>query len=113
MGRRTVKRGSLLVVACLQLALPGAAALADARLDGGAPRGLIHLESHATQACVPVHPADCVLHRFLSTLGRVGQGIPVSVRSSARHPLAPKASALALSTQQQRLPDSRAPPPSS
>jgi hypothetical protein len=114
MTRRTSRaRWFLLAVALLQLTLPGAAAWADARLDAVARQGPIHVESHATQACVPLHPADCVLHRFLSTLGRVGPGTLVSVRFSVAHQTAPNAIGLTQSTEQQRLPDSRAPPASS
>ena len=103
-------RALLLAVALLQLGLPGAAAWADARLDAVAPRGPIHLESHSTQACAPIHPADCVLHRFLSTLGTAGRSIVVSVRASSGTQPIPDAYGIARSHEQQRLPDSRAPP---
>lgn len=109
--RPVLVRAVLLAVALLQLALPGAAAWADARLDSAPRTGPVHLESHATQACVPVHPPDCVLHRFLSTAGCAGQPTTVSVRTQAGHAPTPAASALTPSALQQRLPDSRAPPP--
>jgi hypothetical protein len=112
-GRTSRARWVFLAVALLQLALPGTAALADAQLDAVAPRVPIHLESRATQACVPIHPADCVLHQFLSTPGSVGQRVLVSVRSGAAPPPTANATGLTPSTAQQRLPDSRAPPVSS
>ncbi len=109
--RHVFARASLLAIALLQLTLPGAAAWADARLDAAAPQGPIHLESHATQACAPVHPPDCVLHRFLSTPGCAGQPVIVDIGSRAGHLVPPAESRLAGLAPQQRLPDSRAPPP--
>ena len=111
MNRRHVfVRVSLLVIALLQLTLPGAAAWADARLDAAATQGPIHLESHSTQACAPVHPPDCVLHRFLSTPGCAGLPIIVNAGSRAGHVVPPAETRLVGPAAQQRLPDSRAPP---
>lgn len=102
-------RAPLFVLTLLQLSVPAAAALADARL--GEATGPAHIESHSTDACARVHPSDCVFHRFLAapiartapTVFRIrdGQGIrstpSASVRSAAAADLT--------------LPDSRAPPP--
>lgn len=108
--RKRSVRALLLAAALLQLGVPAAAAWADARLDAAAARGPIHLESHSSQACAPVHPADCVLHRFLSTAGVAGQPVFLAVRLRASHTPVPSTGDLPQSTLQQRLPGSRAPP---
>ena len=55
-----------LVAALLQLALPGAAAWADARLDAAGAHARAHVESHTTSSCARVHPPDCALCHLLS-----------------------------------------------
>jgi hypothetical protein len=112
MTRRTpLARLGLLTLATLQLLITGAAAWADARLDAGGPKGPIHVESHATSACAPVHPADCILHVSLHARpsrpaprgGARPQRRPVcgacvsrssSLRSSAAPPRHPRSAAL-------------------
>jgi len=101
-------RAGLLLAALLQLTLPGAAAWADAGLDGVA--GPAHIESHSTDACVRIHPADCAFHRFLSAPLAIGRPVSFTVRDLAGGTPAPAARDLRPATLQDRLPDSRAPP---
>ena len=101
-------RACLLVAALLQFTLPGAAAWADARLDGVA--GPTHIESHSTDACVRIHPADCAFHRFLSAPLAVGQPVSLTIRGLARRTTAPAVRGLQRAALHKRLPDSRAPP---
>ena len=101
-------RACLLLAAILQLTLPGAAAWADARLDGVA--GPAHIESHSTDACVRIHPADCAFHRFLSAPLAVGRPVSFTIRDCAGRTQAPTARSLRPVVLQDRLPDSRAPP---
>lgn len=102
-------RAPLVLLALLQLSVPAAAALADARL--GEATGPAHIESHSTDSCARIHPTDCVFHRFLAapiarTAAAVfrirdGRGIRwtlVRIERSAR-------------AADLTLPDSRAPPP--
>jgi len=111
MNRRTpLARFGLLTLAALQLLITGAAAWADARLDAGGPKGPVHLESHSTQACAPVHAADCILHRFLSTPGGIVRASSASFGLWVRHRATPPVQGLGRSEQQQRLPDIRGPP---
>ena len=59
-------RALWLLAALLQLALPGAAAWADARLDAAGAHAVAHLESHTTDARARVHAPDCALCHFLT-----------------------------------------------
>ena len=56
-----------LLGATLQLAQPGAAAWADARLDALGAAAQAHIESHTTASCARIHPPDCALCHYLST----------------------------------------------
>jgi len=107
----SLTRTVLLALAVVQLTAAGGAAWADARLDAGGPRGPVHLESRSTGACLPVHPADCILHRFLSTPGRAGRPVPAPVALSASRAIIPATRRLARSELPERLPDIRGPPP--
>lgn len=111
MNRRTpLARLGLLTLAALQLLVSGAAAWADARLDAGGPKGPVHVEAHSTQACAPVHPADCILHRFLATPGGVVRPITTGFGLTVGQISAPAAHGLHRSDLQQRQPDIRGPP---
>lgn len=111
MTRRTpLARLGLLTLAALQLLITGAAAWADARLDAGGPKGPVHVEAHSTQACSPVHPADCILHRFLSTPGRASRPLSVALGYGVGQCAAPTGLTLRRCDIQQRLPDIRGPP---
>lgn len=109
MRRSPLVRSAWLAFAALQLALPGAATLADASLDIAGAHARPHIESHSTSACARVHPADCALCRFLTSA--VVRGAPakvISSRSLIRAPLpaSRRTSAVAVAL----LPRSRAPP---
>jgi len=111
MNRRSpLARLGLATLAALQLLITGAAAWADARLDAGGPKGPVHLESRSTQACAPVHPADCVLHRFLSTAAGVVRPASGGFELSSRPMPVATARALQYADQQQRQPEIRGPP---
>jgi hypothetical protein len=55
-----------LLGAALQLALPGVATYADARLDALAAVARPHIESRTTTSCTRIHPPDCALCHYLS-----------------------------------------------
>ncbi len=61
-----VVRTLSLLGATLQLALPGAAAYTDARLDATAATARPHVESHTTTSCTRIHAPDCALCHYLS-----------------------------------------------
>jgi hypothetical protein len=63
---RTSRMIAVLTLA-LQITMPGAAAVADARLEAASERATPHFESHPTAACVVLHADNCALCRFLST----------------------------------------------
>jgi hypothetical protein len=102
-------RTAVLLLAGLQLGMPGVAAFADARF-GEAQAGPAHIESHSSAACVRIHPADCALHRFLSTPLATGRPAVIRFRDAQgaelvlRTQLAPAAAVVA------GLHHSRAPP---
>ena len=59
-------RAFRLLTALLQLALPTAAAWADAQLDTAGAHANAHVESHTTSSCARIHPPDCALCHFLN-----------------------------------------------
>lgn len=59
-----------LLAALLQVALPGAAAIADARLDAAGLHAAAHVESHTSSTCARVHAPDCALCHFLTVSAR-------------------------------------------
>jgi hypothetical protein len=58
-------RAILAIVAALQLAAPGAASWADARLEFEGRFAPVHIESHSTSSCARVHAPDCGLCHFV------------------------------------------------
>jgi len=93
----------------LQLSLPAAATLADARL-AAATRDLRPHFEHERSGCARVHPTDCALCQFIALRivggGRVSLGLTVDDRAAPAqpdvlHPRAPLS---------RRLPRQRAPP---
>jgi hypothetical protein len=65
--RSALTRVLLCGIAIVQMAAPGLAVVADARLiaDGaGAPQ--VHVEDHTQKSCRPVHPDDCALCQLLT-----------------------------------------------
>jgi len=73
-----VARSAWLLAAALQLALPGAAALADARLDAAWAHATAHVESHTTTSCARLHPPDCAVCHFLTAPALTGR--PAALR---------------------------------
>ena len=67
--RRPQLRAFWLAFAALQLLLPGAASIADARLEAASiqERPTSHIEEHGGPNCARVHPADCAFCRVLSS----------------------------------------------
>jgi hypothetical protein len=101
-------RTPLVLLTLLQISVPGAVAWADARL--GEATGPVHIESHSTNLCVRVHPADCAFHRFLTTPLAQHPAIVIRVRAGQGirwNPLAPGQVAPHADL---TLPDCRAPP---
>lgn len=66
-----------LLGAALQLALPGAAAWADARLDAAGTHATAHFESHTTKSCARIHAPDCALCHFLTAPVLTGRPTPL------------------------------------
>ena len=58
-----------LIVALVQLALPGVASVADGLLaaSGGPTHAVAHVESHTEKHCIPVHGDDCTFCRYLTS----------------------------------------------
>ena len=102
-------RTPLLLLALLQFSVPAAASWADARA-GAENGGPAHIESHSTDTCTRIHPADCAFHRFLTAplaghaaaVLRLADG-PSTTRTS-------RAPTDVRSVTHLLLPDSRAPP---
>lgn len=103
-------RFCLLLAAALQLASPGAAAWADARLDAASAGARPHIESHTTASCTRVHAADCALCSFL-TAPIVARRAPTPelARRESRHTPFPTP-ALAERAGERSHPQPRAPP---
>jgi hypothetical protein len=102
-------RTPLLLLTLLQLAVPGAAAWADGRLGEGST-GPAHIESHSTDICARVHPADCAFHRFLTTPLARGTLTVLRIREGQGLTWAASGTQGSKTTSDVTLPDSRAPP---
>jgi hypothetical protein len=94
----------------LQVGLPGAVAWADARLDASSALAVAHFDSHTTESCVHIHPADCAFDRFLSAPFAPGKAAAVSIRVTAPRAVWRSSPHVSFTASQERLPDSRAPP---
>src|SRR4051794_18608131 len=83
--RSGIARSVWLFFAALQFALPGAVALADARLQqlARAPGAASHVESPDSKTCVPVHGPDCALCRHLSS-ARTNPPSPIALAITRR-----------------------------
>ena len=101
-------RSPLFLLALLQFSVPGAAALADARL--GEQSGPAHIESHSTAGCARIHPADCAFHRFLSAPVARNSTTVIRIREGQGLRWAPIVVHHASTAADLTLPDSRAPP---
>jgi len=86
--RSPTLRAAWLLGAVLQLALPGAAAWADARLDAAGAHATAHIESHTTKSCARIHAPDCALCHFLTIPALTGAamrpGLHVAPRRAPR-----------------------------
>ena len=112
MRRRAGSRFAWLIVLVLQLALPGATAWADARLERESltPRGASHVESHRTPQCPRAHPLDCALCQHLaSPLARAAPA-PALFVDAPRVRVSPAGRVRPAQAPSVALPQSRAPP---
>src|SRR5207302_5497869 len=99
-----------LLTALLQLALPAAAAWADARLDIAGAHATPHIESHTSKSCARIHAPDCALCHFLTAPALTGRAMPLRLDVGARlapRPADPAGTARALARPH---PQPRAPP---
>jgi len=80
MNRRFgLRRAVALAGIALQLALPAAATVADARLEAESARAHAHVESHATAACPRLHPDNCPVCQYLSTIADPGRRVALAL----------------------------------
>src|SRR3989454_8451368 len=85
MTRRSIAvRGLWLVAAALQLLLPGAAAVADARLDAAGAHATAHIESYTAKSCARIHAPDCALCHFLTAPALTGRAMLLRLDVAAR-----------------------------
>jgi len=109
MQKRSLKvRTTLLLLTLLQFGVPAAAAWADARLEQRS--GPTHIESHSTDVCVRIHPADCAFHRFLSAPLARTSPVVVRIREGLGMRWTAQVPRAAWVSSGVNLPDSRAPP---
>jgi len=101
-------RTPLLLLTLLQFSVPAAAAWADARI--GENTGPAHIESHSTDQCARVHPADCAFHRFLSAPLARNPSTVIRIRDGQGIRWAPSVLERSSTAADLTLPDSRAPP---
>ena len=76
-----------LLAAALQLLLPGAAALADARLDAAGTHATAHIESHSSKSCARIHAPDCALCHFLSAPAVTARTVALRLNVADKRPL--------------------------
>ncbi len=101
-------RTPLFFLTLLQFSVPAAAAWADASI--GEQSGPAHIESHSTDGCARIHPADCAFHRFLSApLSRAATTV-LRIREGQGVRFAPAVVERSATAADLTLPDSRAPP---
>jgi hypothetical protein len=98
------------ITLALQFIMPGAAAIADVRLDAASESAKPHVESHTTQACAVLHPDNCALCRFLSTAQALASREEMPL-PDATTPTAPTPEhCIRLTRAGPRTPPARAPP---
>jgi hypothetical protein len=108
--RSPTVRAAWLLGAALQLALPGAAAWADARLDAVGTHATAHFESHTTTSCARIHAPDCALCHFLTTPALTGGAMLIRLAVAASRVARPADHAGAAHPQTRSHPQPRAPP---
>lgn len=82
-------RVSWLLAGLVQLALPGAAAWADARLDAAGEHAVAHVESHSTRSCARIHAPDCAVCHFLTAPALRGRAMLLRLDVATRQPPRP------------------------
>src|SRR6266566_8075867 len=104
-------RALWLACALTQLALPGAAAWADALLDGDSVGpATSHYESHTTGSCPRLHPPDCALCHFLTAPRSTAQRVSFALDLKSARIRPPAPSAVAFRAPRLAHPQPRAPP---
>jgi hypothetical protein len=103
-------RVAYLCAAVLQLSLPSAATLADARLDAETLKLHAHFE-HVRHGCAPVHPADCALCQFIGLQFRRGVQVSLPLDCTRQVFWVPADIGLGPLFLPRGLPHQRAPPP--
>ena len=101
-------RTPLFLLTLLQFSVPAAASWADARLGEQSSRA--HIESHSSDVCTRVHPADCAFHRFLSAPLARAATVVLRIRDGHGVTWTPNNPRYAATVSGVTLPDSRAPP---
>ncbi|HEX9485694.1 MAG TPA: hypothetical protein VF976_01395 [Gemmatimonadales bacterium] len=76
-----------LLATALQLLLPAAAPLADARLDAAGTHATAHIESHSRTSCARVHAPDCALCHFLSAPAVTARTVALRLNVADNRPL--------------------------
>lgn len=109
MRRNVTWRALSLVWAVLQFALPGAAMIADARLERDGAQAGAHVESGSSKTCRPGHPDECALCQVVSRVASPGEAptlpsITAVVRPSATLPIARLATRAAATAELPRAP---------
>jgi hypothetical protein len=99
-----------LLTLALQITMPGAAAVADARLEAASERATPHFESHATTACAVLHADNCALCQFLSTSQPLATRQVVPLPDAAPQMAPAPERAVRLTRAGPRTPPARAPP---
>jgi hypothetical protein len=99
-----------LLGAAFQLALPGAAGYADARLDALGAAARPHIESHTTKSCTRIHPSDCALCHYLSAPLARRQPMVLAPGATADQILFPAAPVRVAGARSRPHPQPRAPP---
>ena len=108
--RSPAVRAVWLLGAVLQLALPSAAAWADARLDAAGTHATAHFESRTTNSCARIHPPECALCHFLTAPALTGGAMQLRLDIAAREAAPPVDPARALRPLARPHPQPRAPP---
>lgn len=101
-------RTPLFFLTLLQLSVPGVASWADARL--GEKTAQAHIESHSSDVCARVHPADCAFHRLLNAPLARAASVVLRIRDGRGVTWTPSNPRYAAPVSGVTLPESRAPP---
>lgn len=59
----------VLLLAAMQFVVPAVVSVADGAVARSGRESAAHIEGAGANQCAPIHPADCMLCRFLSTTG--------------------------------------------